>query len=150
MGTEQAVELAAGLCKHFEGLKLKAYKCPAGVWTIGYGHTKTAKPGMQITVEQAEALLQQDLAEAMLAVLRLCPKAVAKPKLLAALIDFTFNLGSGNLAASTLRRKINAEELDEVPEQLRRWVRVGGKILRGLVLRREAEIALFTGGTDGE
>jgi lysozyme len=76
------------------------------------------------------------------AVLRLCP-GVDSPGRLAALIDFTFNLGSGQLRASTLRKRVNAGDWDAVPAELRKWVRGGGRVLRGLVLRRGAEAALI-------
>lgn len=74
------------------------------------------------------------------AVLKLCPN-VDSPERLAALIDFCYNLGSGNLSTSTLRKRVNSEQWGEVPEQLRRWVRANGKVLQGLVLRREDEIS---------
>jgi lysozyme len=76
------------------------------------------------------------------AVRRLCPN-IDTPERLAAILDFTFNLGAGNLASSTLRQRINAGRWDDVPTELRKWVRGGGKVLKGLVLRREAEIELI-------
>jgi lysozyme len=75
-------------------------------------------------------------------VVQLCP-GVQEPGLLAALIDFTFNLGSGRLKGSNLRRVVNAGQVEEVPRELRKWVRGGGKVLRGLVLRREAEVGVL-------
>lgn len=144
-----AVAVAAALCRRFEGLYLRPYLCPAGVPTIGYGATRyeDGRPVMlsdpPITRERAEALLQHQIRRQFLpAVRRLCPGADSLPRV-AALIDFAFNLGEGNLAASTLRRRVNAGEWDDVPAQLMRWTRAGGRVLRGLVLRRAAEADLI-------
>lgn len=146
--TELAVEVAAALCRRFEGCRLRPYLCPAGVPTIGYGSTRyldgravllTDPP---ITRAQAERLLLMTVRRSYLpAVLTLCP-GVSDARRLAALIDFTYNLGSGNLRASTLRRKVNAGDWAAVPAELRKWVRGGGRVLPGLVARREAEAAL--------
>ena len=142
-----AVLVAAALARRFEGLYLTPYLCPAGVPTIGYGATyyedgaRVTLHDPAITKERAEALLLWMVRTVYLpAVLVLCP-GITDHRLLAVLIDFTFNLGSGQLKASTLRRKVNAGELDAVPAELRKWVKGGGRVLRGLVLRREAEIA---------
>lgn len=146
---DDAVTIAAALARRFEGLYLKPYICPAGVPTIGYGATfyesgervKMTDPA--ITKERAEALLLWMIrTQYMPAVIKLCP-AVDNPKRLAALIDFAFNLGVGRLKSSTLRKRVNAGEWDLVSAELRKWTRGGGKILRGLVLRREAEIQLI-------
>lgn len=143
-----AVVVAAALCRRFEGLYLRPYLCPAGVPTIGYGATyyedgaRVTLRDPEITQERAEALLLWHLKRRYLpAVVSLCP-GVDDAERLAALVDFTFNLGEGNLRASTLRRKVNAQEWDEVPAQLLRWNKAGGQVLRGLTLRREAEAAL--------
>jgi lysozyme len=131
------------LIKDFEGLRLKAYKCPADVWTIGYGHTEGVKPGDVITVAQAESFLMQDLARFQRGV----NKAVNVPIFQGqydALVSFAFNLGIGALQSSTLLRKLNAG-LDASVE-FGRWVNAGGKKLDGLVRRREAERVLFIGG----
>lgn len=144
-----AVQVAAALARRFEGLYLTPYLCPAGVPTAGYGATyyedgtrvQLTDPG--ITRERAEALLLWMVRTVYLpAVLKLCP-GVDNPQRLAALIDFTFNLGASQLKASTLRRRVNAGDWDAVPDELRKWVRGGGRVLRGLVIRREAEIALI-------
>lgn len=144
-----SVALAAILCREFEGLYLRAYLCPAGVWTIGYGATRyeNGRPVMptdpQITRERAEHLLRHDITTIRLpAVRRLCPGAVRAGRE-AALIDFAFNLGTGALEMSTLRQRVNAGRWDAVPHELRRWVIGGGKVLPGLVRRREAEIRLL-------
>lgn len=148
--TDQAVEVAAALCRRFEGLRLRPYLCPAGVPTVGYGSTRyldgravllTDRP---ISREQAERLLLVSVRRTYLpAVLALCP-GVDDARRLAALIDFTFNLGAGALRASTLRRKVNAGNWTAVPAELRKWVRGGSRVLPGLVARREAEAALIT------
>ena len=143
------IEIAASLARRFEGLYLRPYLCPAGVATIGYGAT-TYEDGTRVTLrdsaitkERAEALLLHSIRTVYLpAVRRLCP-AVSDAERLAALIDFTFNLGEGRLRASTLRQKVNAEDWDAVPAELRKWVIGGGRVLRGLVIRREAEIAIL-------
>jgi lysozyme len=144
-----AVQVAAALARRFEGLFLLPYLCPAGIPSIGYGATYY-EDGARVTLkdpaisrERAEALLLWMVHTIYLpAVLRLCP-AVDTPERLAALIDFAFNLGAGNLAASTLRKRVNASRWAEVPAEIRKWNRGGGRVLRGLVLRREAEAALI-------
>lgn len=144
-----ACQVAAALARRFEGLYLVPYLCPAGVPTIGYGATyyqdgrAVTLRDPAITREQAEELLLWMVRTVYLpAVRRLCP-AVNDPNRLAALIDFTFNLGAGNLKASTLRKRVNAGRWADVPTELRKWVMAAGKRLRGLVLRREAEIAVL-------
>jgi len=146
--TEQSVEVAAALCRRFEGCRLRPYLCPAGVPTIGYGSTRyldgraVALTDPPITRAQAERLLLVMVRRTYLpAVLTLCP-GVTDASRLAALIDFTYNLGSGTLRASTLRRKVNDGDWAAVPAELRKWVRGGGRVLPGLVARREAEAAL--------
>jgi lysozyme len=146
---ELTLAVAARLCRRFEGCRLRPYLCPAGVPTIGYGATyyehgvRVQLTDLPITPARAEALLLWHLERVYLpAVLALCP-GVSDPDRLAALIDFTFNLGAGQLKASTLRRRVNAGRWDDVPAELRKWIRGGGRVLRGLVIRREAEVALI-------
>jgi len=133
---------AIDLAMFFEGFYAKPYICPAGYWTIGYGHL-CSKNHPQITKAQAEVYLAEDLQDALAGTLRLCPGLMIDDRILGAIVDFTFNLGSGRLQTSTLRRKINQGALDEVPYQLSRWVYGGGKKLKGLVLRRQAEAVYF-------
>lgn len=141
----EAIELA----KRWEGLRLNAYLCPAQVWTIGYGHTSGVKPGDKIDKATAEELLRADLRQALGDTLALCPGLSDEPSgRLAAIVDFTYNLGSGRLKASTLRRRLNAGEYEAVPSELRKWVWGGGKKLPGLVARREAEVQLWTSIAD--
>ena len=144
-----AVAVAAALCRRFEGLYLTPYLCPAGVPTIGYGATyyengvRVQLTDHPITRARAEALLLWMVRTVYLpAVAKLCPH-IDHPDRLAELIDFTFNLGQGNLRASTLRKRVNAGDWGSVPGELRKWNKGGGRVLRGLVLRREAEITLI-------
>lgn len=144
-----AIMVAAALARRFEGCYLKPYLCPAGVPTIGFGATRY-EDGTRVTLfdqpitrERAERLLLWEVRSVCLpAVIRLCP-GIDDPHRLAAIIDFTFNLGSGRLASSTLRRRIAASRWVDVPAELRKWVRGGGRILPGLVTRRNAEAALI-------
>lgn len=130
------------LIKHFEGCRLDAYLCPAGVWTIGYGHTANVKEGDSVDQEAAEAFLIEDLESFEQDVTRLVEVPLTQQQF-DALVSWTFNLGAGNLAESTLLRKLNNYQYAEVPEQMMRWVRAGGQVLDGLVKRRAAEAALF-------
>ena len=143
-----AVDICAELCRRFEGFYPSPYLCPAGVPTIGFGATyyadgrRVSLSDPPISREAAERLLLLQIERVYLpAVLRLCPKlAYESPGRLGAILDFCFNLGSGNLSASTLRRKINEGDWAAVPAELRKWVRAKGIALKGLILRREAEI----------
>ena len=132
------------LIRYFEGCRLDAYLCPAGVWTIGYGHTHGVKEGDTIDQESAEAFLIEDLEEFEDHVQRLVEVDLNQDQF-DALVSWVFNLGYGNLAESTLLAKLNDGLYDEVPEQIKRWTRAGGVILPGLVKRRNAEAALFQG-----
>lgn len=143
------VLIAAALARRFEGLYLTPYLCPAGVPTIGYGATYyqdgriVTLKDEAITREQAEELLLWMIKTKYLpAVLILCP-GIDTPERLAAIIDFTFNLGSGRLRGSTLRRRINAKDWDAVPTELMKWTIGGGRVLRGLVIRRRMEAGLI-------
>jgi len=138
--SEPGVELV----KSHEGLRLKAYLCPAGVWTIGYGHTRTAKRGMVITAEKAEDLLLEDLVEAEDAVSSMVDVPLSQGQF-DALVSFVFNLGSGNFKTSTLRRKLNAGDYAGASVEFGRWVYSSGKKLGGLIKRRAEERALFEG-----
>ena len=144
-----AVAVAAALARRFEGLYLTPYLCPAGVPTLAYGASyyedgsRVQLTDPPITKERAEALLLWMLRTVYLpAVMRLCP-SVDTPGRIAALIDFAFNLGAGNLKNSTLRRRVNTGDWASVPTELRKWNKGGGRILRGLTLRREAEAELI-------
>lgn len=130
------------LIKHFEGLRLRAYQCSAHVWTIGYGHTAGVLPGDEISTEQADDFLKQDIAESERSVGRYVTVPLRQCQF-DALVSFTFNLGSGNLRTSTLLKKLNNGDYAGAAGEFLRWVNAGGKRLPGLVLRREAEKALF-------
>lgn len=132
------------LIRHFEGCRLDAYLCPAGVWTIGYGHTKGVKEGETIDQEAAEAFLIEDLEEFEGYVTEMVEVPLSQSQF-DALVSWTFNLGPGNLERSTLLAKLNQREYTDVPFEIKRWTRAGGVILPGLVKRRNAEAALFEG-----
>lgn len=136
-------EAGLGIIKKYEDLYLEAYKCPAGVWTIGYGHTgETAKPGKRITKAQAEELLKGDVKEAEKAVERLA-KVPLTDNEYSALVSFTFNLGSGNLSKSTLLKLINSGNKLDAVNEFPKWRNAGGKALKGLSRRRFEEGSLF-------
>ncbi len=130
------------IMKH-EGCKLKAYLCPANVWTIGYGHTgKDVKQGMVIKKEEAERLLIDDLKKFCAAVERLV-KVKLTDNQFAALVSFCFNIGSGAFGKSTLLRKLNAGDIIGAVQEFPKWNKGGGKVLPGLVKRRGDEQRLF-------
>lgn len=142
-------QAAIDLAKRFEGFhrvpkfdlerRAHPYVCPAGFWTIGYGHLCDSKHP-PVTEAEAERYLADDLQTALSATLRYCPMLATEPGArLAAVVDFTFNLGAGRLQTSTLRRRINQRDWSSAASELRRWVNSGGKVLSGLVTRREAE-----------
>lgn len=145
-------QTAIDLAKRFEGfhrvsnhdpVRVSPYICSAGFWTIGFGHL--CDPNHPpISEDEAGAYLAQDLQTALRATLRYCPVLVTEPESrLAAISDFTFNLGAGRLQTSTLRRRINQRQHALVGEELNRWVFGGGIKLPGLVARRQAEALLY-------
>jgi len=155
MHPKNVSEDGIALIKKFEGLHkvgkdglIHSYRCPAGVWSIAWGHTKGVRSGMKITVEEAEQFLRNDLAD--------CGKVIKKHVHVPlsqgqydALVSFVFNIGGGkNFLSSTLLKKLNKGLYDECPEQIMRWnkARVEGKLqpLRGLTRRRSAEAAIFS------
>lgn len=140
------------LLKKFEGCKLTAYRCPAGICTIGYGHTASAgappvKDGMTITQQQADDILSRDLVKFETAVHNMVHQPLNQHQF-DVLVDFAYNAGIGNLQSSTLLKKVNAAKLDEVPAELMKWTKGGGKVLPGLVRRRQAESAWWVSGED--
>lgn len=149
MNIDRAVQVSEALQKRFEGLFLSPYLCPAGVPTIGYGSTRYLDG---VAVQLTDPPISRDVALVMLrdsvrrtylpSVLKLCPN-IDTPERLAAVIDFVYNLGAGQLRASTLRKRINDKRWADVPTELRKWTKGGGRVLKGLVARREAEIALI-------
>jgi lysozyme len=144
------LELAAELCRRFEGYRGKPYLCPAGVPTIGYGSTyyadkrKVALEDPPMDEPTARALLMIELEHTYLpGVLRNCPGLITDIRKLNAIVDFCYNLGIGRLQTSTLKRKINANDWEGAKEQLMLWTKGGGKVLPGLLKRRTAECALL-------
>ena len=132
------------LIKKFEGCEYNAYKCAADVLTIGYGHTKDVKEGDLVTQQEAENLLTKDLEEFEGYVL----DAVEMPMIqhqFDAMVSWTFNLGPNNLKSSSMLTVLNKGDSEDVPAQIKRWNKAGGKVLEGLTRRREAEALLFEG-----
>tara|TARA_Y100001937_G_scaffold29010_1_gene41878 strand:- start:2096 stop:2539 length:444 start_codon:yes stop_codon:yes gene_type:complete len=132
------------LIKHFEGCELESYRCSANVLTIGYGTTKNVVEGMKITQNQAEEMLMKDLEEFEEYVEDLIDVKLEQHQF-DALVAWTYNLGPTNLKTSTLRKVLNKGAYDDVPEQIKRWNKAGGQVLKGLVRRRDAEALLFEG-----
>lgn len=131
------------LIKRLEGLKLNSYKCPAGVWTIGYGHTgKDVTAGQKITADQAEKLLANDIQS-------ICYPALNQVKVplsqnqFDALCSFVFNIGQNNFLSSTLFKLLNSGRYKQASQQFSRWVFSNHVKLSGLVTRRDAECRLF-------
>ena len=135
------------LIRRFEGWRSKAYKCSAGVLTIGYGHTSSAgaprvKPGMTISKADGEEILRRDVENFAKGVRRLL-KVDLNPNQFGALVSFAYNVGLGNFKKSSVLRVANARQFDRVPRRLALWNKAKGKVLKGLVRRRGDEGALF-------
>lgn len=144
-GKQHDLSTAIQLIKKFEGLQLESYKCPAGVWTVGFGHTgPQITEGLEITEQQAEAFLKQDLERFSEGVDRLINIQLSDAQH-CALVSFAFNIGLSAFETSTLRKRLNAGENPDVAvrAELPRWNKADGKILDGLTRRRQAEIDLF-------
>ena len=135
-------EKAYSLIRQFEGLQLKACRCPAGVWTVGYGHTLGVVPGMIITKEQAEELLRQDIETAENIVSAECPNL--RQCQFDALVSFVFNVGGGNFRKSTLLKKIKSNPDDNsIMDEFLRWVYAKRVVQHGLQKHRLAEMRLY-------
>lgn len=137
------------LIKEFEGIRLESYKCPAGIWTLGIGHTSAAgppkvEPGMRITVQEAYDILNRDLDQYEAAVNKYVKVPLTQNQF-DALVSFVYNVGVGAFQKSTLLKKLNAGQYNAVPGELMKWTKAGGKELAGLVRRRRAEAALWRG-----
>lgn len=146
---EEGLRIAFSLVSKWEGLRLSPYLCPAGVPTIGYGSTyysdgtKVTLQDTGISKEEAERLCKELIEKDFLPeVIALCP-TLETPQQLAAILDFAYNLGTDALRRSTLRQVILSKNWAEVPTQLSRWTKSGGKMLPGLVSRRADEIKVF-------
>ena len=142
---ERMSEAGLEMLKEFEGLRLRSYQDSGGVWTIGYGHTATARRNMSIDRITAENLLKRDLAQF---------EKVVRDRVIVpltqnqfdALVSFAFNVGAGALTKSTLLKRLNKGDYNSAGKEFKRWVHAGGKRLQGLVNRREKEAGLFLAG----
>ena len=130
------------IIKKWESLRLKAYLCPANVWTIGWGHTKGVKAGDECTQEQANTWLDEDVQESVDAVNKYVTVSLTGNQR-EALISFVFNVGIGNFLDSTLLRLINSGDYIGASNQFPRWNKAKGVVLHGLTLRRKEEKDLF-------
>tara|TARA_R100000988_G_scaffold48262_1_gene23619 strand:- start:1087 stop:1563 length:477 start_codon:yes stop_codon:yes gene_type:complete len=132
------------LIKNFEGCGLEAYQDSVGVWTIGYGTIKGVKEGDQINQDEAEHLLQEEMPEYEGYINKMINVPLNQNQF-DALCSWVFNLGPTNLQSSTLLKFLNEGKYDEVPDQIVRWNKAGGQVLKGLVKRRQAEADMFEG-----
>jgi lysozyme len=144
---------ALDLIRRFEGLRLDAYRCAAGVWTIGYGHTSAAgppqvKPGLRITAAEAERVLRADAARIAAAIRPMITREIS-PARFAALVSFAFNVGPDAFRRSSVLKAVNAGDFERVPQRLALWVKANGRTLPGLIRRRAAEAAVFAGADQG-
>ena len=154
-------ELIAML-KHHEGVRYRPYKCPALIWTVGVGHVINPKHikipfakrkaisipkgwNRKLSEREVDEILQKDLARFERGVLRLCPTGLTQHRF-DSLVSFAFNLGLGNLQVSTLRRKHNRSDYIGAGSEFPKWCRAGGKVIRGLVKRRNDEMNLYSRG----
>jgi lysozyme len=140
-------EEGLALIRRFEGFRAEAYRCPAGVWTIGYGHTSQAGPpkvraGMVVSEAEARAILATDAAVFADGVRAALTREVS-PEQFSALVSFAFNVGVGAFRRSSVLKAVNEGRIEAVPERLKLWVKADGRRLEGLVRRREAEAELF-------
>ena len=156
-------DAAKAMIKHHEGVRMRPYRCPALLWTVGVGHVidpthiavkfdeRRNLPipegwDRQLTMGEVDALLAQDLARFERGVARLCPSAVNHQGRFDALVSFAFNVGLGNLQRSSLRMKHNRGEFEDAAAEFMKWSKAGGKILKGLVNRRLDEQRLYLRG----
>jgi len=133
------------ILRYFEGCKLVAYQDSVDVWTIGYGHTKNVHKGMTITQEQAEAMLLEELKEYE-GYIETYVEVELTQEQFDALVVWVYNLGPTNFRNSTLLKRLNKSNYEDVPNQIKRWDKAGGKTLSGLTKRRASEAHLFATG----
>jgi lysozyme len=151
---EDALDRAEGLGEQFEGFSATPYRCPAGVWTIGFGSTRDSASNpvcassAPITRDEAKVLAERDLRGALCEVQRDVHVPLT-PMEEGALLDLIYNIGCGTFRNSTLLRKLNAGDFEGCSNEFSRWNMGGGKVLAGLVRRRGVERALFAGGLPG-
>ena len=154
---------AIEMIKHHEGVRTRPYRCPALLWTVGVGHvidpTHTAVKYEErkslpvpegwdrvLTMGEVDDLLIADLARFERGVLRNCPSAIGRQGIFDALVSFSFNVGLGSLQRSTLRMKTNRGDFDKAADEFLKWTKAGGRVLPGLVKRRNDERALYLSG----
>jgi lysozyme len=154
---------AIDMIKHHEGVRTKPYRCPALLWTVGVGHVidpthaavkyeeRKSLPipagwDRAFTMDEVDRILSQDLGRFERGVVRLCPAAVGRQGVFDALASFAFNVGLGNLQRSSLRMKTNRGDFEEAAEEFMKWTKAAGKVLPGLVKRRQDERALYLSG----
>ena len=136
------------MIKHHEGVRLKPYQDPIGLWTVGVGHLIGDGKSLPIewfrtlTMDEVDELLKKDLQRFERGVLRLCPNNLTQSRF-DALVSFAFNVGLGNLQASTLRQKHNRNDVLGAAKEFLRWNKAGGKVFRGLTIRRQDESNLY-------
>lgn len=148
MKSASALDLTVELLHRFEGCKLTAYKCPAGVWTIGWGETLGVKEGDVWTQEQADEMLRRRAAQFMLATARRCPQLLQEPpERLAACTSLAYNIGTGAFAASSVAHHTSRRDYQRAADSFLLWNKAGGRVLRGLTLRRHAERAAYLRAT---
>ena len=136
------------LIKHFEQFRADAYQDAVGIWTIGYGRIKNVSPGDTCTLEQAENWLAEELAHEYEGYVNNYVEVALTQDQFDGLVGWVYNLGGGALKSSTLLKRLNAGAYDEVPFQMKRWNKAGGKVLKGLVRRRVSEALLFETGEE--
>ncbi len=156
-------EKAIRMICHHEGVRTRPYQCPALIWSVGVGHVidpahlavkyeeRRNLPIPEgwdrvLTMDEVDRILSQDLGRFERGVVRLCPAAVGRQGVFDALVSFAFNVGLGNLQRSSLRMKTNRGELEEAADEFLKWTKAGGRVLPGLVKRRNDERALFLSG----
>lgn len=138
------MKILLDLIRWFEGCRLVAYLCPAGVWTAGWGSTgPDVKKGTVWTQDVADQRLEGDALKFWLAALKASPVLSQYPEIHAAIADFCYNLGTTRYKASTLKKRVDAEDWDGACEEIVKWVFGGGRKLPGLVLRRQAEVRII-------
>jgi len=130
------------LIKKFEGCETTAYQDSVGVWTIGFGHTKGVEEGQTCSIEDAESMLADEMDEYE-GYINNMVKVELQQHEFDALVAWVYNLGPTNLGESTMLKVLNGGQFDRVPDEMNRWTRAGGKILEGLVRRRQAESLMF-------
>lgn len=154
---------ALKMIKHHEGVRTKPYRCPALLWTVGVGHVidpnhikvpfeeRRNLPipdgwNRVLSMDEVDAILAQDLNRFERGVARLCPAALGSQGIFDSLVSFSFNVGLGNLQRSSIRMKTNRGEYEDAAEEFMKWTKAAGRVLPGLVKRRQDERALYLSG----